>query len=397
MPEPALYAWYSAEEAISFFGSPADAQQLCDGQWVIFERTAICLTNIGEKWKASHFDKASSFYWVADQPYHVSDGRGGSFLPTRVREGSALNYWIRLFVRPPQVEKYLYAGELAMGHLLLASVNAEIGSAHFNLRPTLPSKVLSEIGGLKLGDLNFDAVDAALDRLREPTAVHDRLDVLQAVVNYWHGPIRPDDGMSEALLAGRSLPLPLRWWYRWAGKRSEIMTAQNFLFVPNHENPRYRPAIVDGRLLFYADNQYAYIDNQHAYQWSTLPDGDDPPVFGRYKDDELWEAEGVSVSEHLILACLFEAVMCHAKYGVWCKWLEEDKFAELVENVPPLAIAPWRWTGLRFFAGRGAFMCAAMEKENDKKRYEVSIAAKTEHPVQFLKPLLGPTQYYGSL
>lgn len=49
------------------------------------------------------------------------------------------------------------------------------------------------------------------------------------------------------------------------------------------------------------------------------------------------------------------------------------------------------------FAGRGAFMCAAMEKENGKTKYQVSIGAKTEHPVQFLKALLDQTPYYGAL
>ncbi len=59
MPDPKLYAWYSAEEAIALFGSPDEAQRLRDDQWVIFENTAICLTVVGKKWAASHFDKAS--------------------------------------------------------------------------------------------------------------------------------------------------------------------------------------------------------------------------------------------------------------------------------------------------------------------------------------------------
>jgi|SRR5690242_20817592 hypothetical protein len=123
MAEPELYAWYSAEEATSLFGSPAEAQRLCDGQWLIFENTAICLTDIGKKWGASHFHNGSSFYWVAKRAYRVSDGPG-SFLPTRVRNANYYNYWIRLFVRPPQAEKYLYAGELAMGHLAVGSWRA---------------------------------------------------------------------------------------------------------------------------------------------------------------------------------------------------------------------------------------------------------------------------------
>ncbi len=397
MPEPTLYAWYSAEEAISFFGSPADARRLCDDQWAIFDKTAICLASIGAKWKSSHFDKASSFYWVADKPYRVSDSIGATFVPAEVLPSSGPKRSIRLFVRPPGAERYRYVGELDPPSVLVKSLNAEVGAAYFNVSPTLPSRVLAELG-IKLGELDFAAVDAALDRLRQPTTVQDRVSVLQKLVHYWHGPIGLEDGISEAEMKIFTLPSVLRWWYQWAGRRSEIMTAENFLFVPNNkENPRYQPTIVDGHLLFYVENRYAYAERESAYQWSTLPDGDDPPVFGRTNDDQPWQAEGIRLSEHLILACLFEAIMCHAKYGVWCKRLEEDRFVAIAQNIAPIAIPPWRWRRLQFYAGRGAFMCAAIDDENSKIWHEVSIAAKTEHPLQFLKPLLGQSRYYGAI
>ena len=95
-----------------------------------------------------------------------------------------------------------------------------------------------------------------------------------------------------------------------------------------------------------------------------------------------WEQEDVRLSEHLILACLFEAVVCHARYGASTSWLEEEKLSEIAMTIPSVAIAPWRWNdGTRFFAGRGAFMCAAGGT--------VWIGAKTEHPLQFLRPYLG--------
>jgi hypothetical protein len=49
-------------------------------------------------------------------------------------------------------------------------------------------------------------------------------------------------------------------------------------------------------------------ENQGCYFWSTLPEGDDPPVFGRENDAEPWRPEAMTVSEHLILACLLEAI-----------------------------------------------------------------------------------------
>lgn len=227
---------------------------------------------------------------------------------------------------------------------------------------------------------NFASLDIALDLLRRPTTVHDRLGILQHLVNFWHGPIRPEDGMSDAEVAGVPLPLPLRWWYRWAGKRSDVMSGQNHLFVPRDLGRKYGQLTVkDGRLYFYAENQ-------GVYQWSTLPHGEDPPVFGRYGGRGRWGQEDITLTEHLILMCLFDAVMCHANYGASAAWLDEDRFDAIAGNIPPLAIRPWRWMHTKFFAGGDAFMFAAKNgTANGKKGYSVWVGAKTEHPLQFLR------------
>jgi hypothetical protein len=130
------------------------------------------------------------------------------------------------------------------------------------------------------------------------------------------------------------------------------MSGQNHLFVPRDQERKHgQIAVKDGRLYFYAENQ-------GVYQWATLPHGDDPPVFGRYEGNGRWAREGITLSEHLILTCLFEAVMCHAKYRASAAWLVEDRFDTIAKNIPPLAIRPWRWTQTRFFAGQGG--CAAI-------------------------------------
>jgi hypothetical protein len=224
--------------------------------------------------------------------------------------------------------------------------------------------------------LDPTSLDVALDSLRSPTTVEDRLGVLRQLVDFWHGPIKPKDGMSDGELAGVRLPLPLRWWYRWAGNRTEVMSTQNILRMPVDERHKYRQLTVEGDYLHF------YDENQGVYHWSTLTHGDDPPVFGRYDSTDQWEQEDVTLSEHLILACLFEAVLCHARYGASTSWLEEEKLSEIAMTIPSVAIAPWRWNdGTRFFAGRGAFMCAAGGS--------VWIGAKTEHPLQFLRPYVG--------
>jgi hypothetical protein len=237
-------------------------------------------------------------------------------------------------------------------------------------------------------DQEIAAVDSALDRLRTPTTIEDRLEVLRQLVVFWHGPIGPDDGMSESELAGIPMPLPLRWWYRWAGKRAEVMTGQNILFKPRDDKHKYwELEIEDGRLLF-------YVENQGVYHWSTLPDGDDPPVFGRYASTDPWEKEEITLSEHLILACLFEAVICHAEYRASAAWIEDAKFAEIAKHMQPVATAPWRWLNLRFFARRGAFMCAG---KNGDGGYSVSLGAKTEHSLQFLKRYVNDDWEYVAL
>jgi hypothetical protein len=235
-------------------------------------------------------------------------------------------------------------------------------------------------------DHDASALDRALDRLRAPTTVHDRLDVLRQLVDFWHDPIRPEDGMSDAEIGGMALPLPLRWWYRWAGKRNDVLSGQNVLFVPRDYRNKYRVlAVRDGRLRF-------YVENQGVYEWATLPNGDDPPVFGRYDLRGRWVQEQVTLSEHLILMCLFEAVMGRNNYGASKAWLDEKRLEVIVRHIPALAIRPWRWMGARFFAHSGAFMCAAENGTSDgAKWFSVWIAAKTAQPLQFLKPLLDDT------
>lgn len=190
--------------------------------------------------------------------------------------------------------------------------------------------------------------------------------------------------MSDAEMTSQRLPLPLRWWYRWAGKRSEIMSGQNFLLVPRDYQNKYRMLqVTNGRLLF-------YVENQGVYQWSTLQHGDDPPVFGRYEGRGRWAKEGVTLSEHLILMCSFEAVMCHARYEASAAQLEERKLREIVGHIPPLAIGRWRWGNTTFFASRGAFMNVAENcpPNGSKGYYSVWIGAKTPEPLQFLTPLV---------
>jgi hypothetical protein len=305
---------------------------------------------------------------VADQPY---------FVPTQVVGPKGKERAIHLFASPPESQEFLYVGELEPSYKSVAPGNGNHRMAMFAVRPALPSALWVRFGGLPLGDLDFAAVDRALESLQRSTTAEDRLGVLKQLVEFWHGPIKPEDGMSDAELAGVPLPTPLRWWYRWAGKRTEIMSGQNILYRPVD---KYWQLSVEGSHLRF------YCENQGCYFRSTLTQGDDPPVFGRYDSTDPWEQEDVTLSEHLILACMFEAVICHAKYGASAP-LDVDKLSEITSRIPPVAIAPWRWEGSRFYAGQGAFMWAT-------KCGYVWIGAKMEHPLQFLRPYIDDDWVY---
>ena len=322
MTEPRLYGRYDRSEAVTLFGSEAEARSLCDGQWVVFPDVVLCLAGVGGPPRHSHFGNGSSFCWVADKPYRVNDDGHARFLPREVVGPQAEVRKIHLFVRGAGSGRYLYVGEVGPSHRYGFSGYDSHGEASFDLRPTLPSGVWAVVGGFRPGDPDHAAVDAALDRLRSPIGVEERLGVLRQLVEYWHGPIRPEDGFGEKDLEGLVFPYPLRCWYRWAGRRTKVMSGQNTLLGP------CEVIIRDDLLVFYGENQW-------CYEWATLFEGDDPPVFGRSEATDPWEPEGITLSEHLILACLFEGVMAHSPYGASASWLGASALDGIIEHIPP--------------------------------------------------------------
>ncbi len=371
-----LYGWYDHGEAIALLGAEDESQSHCDGQWVIFPQVVIGFAEIGELPRKSHFTNGGEFCWVAEKPYQVNDDQHMKFVPQDVISLHA-DRPILLFVRPHGSERYRYVGHLEPACKFSLSGRDNWGEAYFSLSPALPSEVWAEIGDFSPGDLDHAAIDAALERLRCPSNVEERLWVLRQVVEYWHGPISPKDGFSDQELKGLTMPYPLRWWYRWAGRRERIMRGQNFLLAPD------KLRVQDGLLEFYVENQY-------CYQWGTHVEGEDPPVFGRSETTDTWNPEGIALSEHLILACLFEATMCHSPYGASASWLEQSVLDKIIEYIPPIAINPWRWGGsAQLFAKGGAFMYTMPNGEiKGEQGYSVWIGAKIEHPLRFLKPFI---------
>lgn len=387
MQEPKLYDRFDRQSAIAATGATPEARSFCDGQWVIWDNAAICFADLGEPHYKSYFESGGTFAWVAERPYAVSNEAYMTFVPQEVVGPENASRTIWLFVRSGPTGVYRLIGRLYSCHRAQNSAQFNHGEAYFALTPAIPSEVWQQLGGFDPGDQVYATVDSALESLQGETNTAERLEILKTLVRFWHGEISPNDGMSEAELAGIDMPSVLRWWYRYAGHRGNILTGQNKLMPPARLSLNS-----DGKLVFYGENQW-------CYQWATLTDEDDPLVFGREDDSQPWSSEGITLSEHLILACLFEGIMCHSCYGASAAWLNEDIVAQIIDRIPSVAISGWNWCDkTRFFAKNGAFMFVSGNGDfYGAKGYSVWIGSKTEKPVAFLKPMLNDSWDYISV
>ena len=118
MTQPQLYQSYVTEKIVSFFGTPGEAESFCNGQWLIFPKSVICLAHVGKQPERSFFENGSQFYWVADQPYHVNNsGTYWHSVPAQVvgsREGNARSTSLHGRRTSPE---FLYLGELEPSYM----------------------------------------------------------------------------------------------------------------------------------------------------------------------------------------------------------------------------------------------------------------------------------------
>jgi hypothetical protein len=375
---PELYRQYDRQQAVAFFGLLENAKALCGGQWLIMPNAVLCLTNVGKPPRESYIYPASRFCWVADQPYHAANDEW-KFLPLEVRAGFKKQRPIHLFVRADSTQPLTYVGELAPTRVWGKRLCNEFGSGNFDLSPTLPCRVWEKLGGPSADEMDIFALDHALHNLDQTKSVHERLTALRELAEYWHGPIGGGEGYAEQQLQGKPIPFPLRWWFQIAGHNDTILSGQNDLLSPGQLTLDQ-----DGRLLF-------YVENQGVYLWSTILDGDDPPVWGKFNESSKpWTEEGMSLSEFLIGVCLFESII-KAPFGASAACAEQAIVNEISGELTPLPLAPWHWQGYpsRFYAKSGAFMfvCPNGDKHGNPA-YSIWIAAKTEQPLAFLKPIV---------
>jgi uncharacterized protein (TIGR02996 family) len=72
-----------------------------------------------------------------------------------------------------------------------------------------------------------------------PETRQNRWCLVEEFIEVWHGPLRPEDGYSEAELQaaeqrlGYKLPAALREWYALAGRRNDVWSHQDHLWSPD--------------------------------------------------------------------------------------------------------------------------------------------------------------------
>jgi hypothetical protein len=221
-------------------------------------------------------------------------------------------------------------------------------------------------------------LDGILGRLRQASTVHARLAVLRELVEHFHGPIGPWDGLDKEV-CDRRLPMPLLWWYRLVGRREDLLKDPGRL----HELEALVPE-EDGRIYFCVEISCG------SSGWATNSEGEDPPVWCSIDGDPAWVAMDATLSECLIQACLEEAIVS-APYQGRAR-VGADTMARLAALMPPLRLAPGTWgVGRNYFhAGNGALLMATQYDRDGtvEPEFAVTIGAWTEHPLLAVRGLV---------
>jgi hypothetical protein len=155
----------------------------------------------------------------------------------------------------------------------------------------------------------------------------------------WHGPWRPEYGVSPGETKSRTMPAPLREFLEFAGNWPRLA-------VQNHVLHASEMRIQDEKLVF-------YVENQGVCDWATMAaEADDPPVWVRedYPGEPWLEEE--RLSRFLLQLVVFETVMGAAQSASAVD-LPLETAEQLMRRLHELPLNPWHWPvhPTRFFAG----------------------------------------------
>lgn len=160
---------------------------------------------------------------------------------------------------------------------------------------------------------------------------------LEKFILFWHGPRRARYGEPESALAAFPLPYPLKRLYafagRWPPSNPDYSRAANTFCVQDALRPFSGLERSD-------DGKVVFLDeNQGNWTCTTLPEGDDPPVwvedvFEVYQQRR-WRLVTPSLSRFLVTFCLQESLFG----ATFC--VSDETFAALFESSKGIAVPLW--------------------------------------------------------
>ncbi len=113
-------------------------------------------------------------------------------------------------------------------------------------------------------------------KLMEAVTASDRMNALCTFIEFWLGPRQASYGESAQALSERSLPMPLKRLYEFAGRWPHWGNSESAMPAFSHQDGLVAMEDLksedDGKIVF-------LWENQGNWSCRTLPEGDDPPVW----------------------------------------------------------------------------------------------------------------------
>lgn len=206
----------------------------------------------------------------------------------------------------------------------------------------------------------------------------DPLVLVEDLAQAWFSPLRPTDGIPSAEIARASAPVPaaLRSFYKLAGRREDLATANDPMLMPHELEARA------GIVPF-------WYENQAVVAWAyALADGDDedPPVYVTdhrtgWSDmaDARWIRETDRMSQFLLEMTAFRAIGQGSRgIGGGSAFVDDAEELEAVVERWVQIGDDWHWPSdpTRFFGGRDIIVQAVWPEGGGQG--ELHVQARSE-------------------
>jgi len=360
--EPQIHHRYSRDEAIAFFRSTEAALEAYDGQWVIFPHAILCFAVVDGHPHRGSFPRSNAFTWSTRKTLSMLDSDCFAFLPAEVRSTQHSERW--LFAKRQEWEDYMLVGKLDRSRS--AGHEQTTRYASFRFTPVLPSALWRKLNGMSPTLPDHTKLDKTLLQLGPNSNSDDRFGALKQLVEYWYGPIMPEDAFIESDLWGLQMPRALRSWYLLAGRHKSIMDD----FLVHFASP-VELRQEEGKLVFYWGEMLG------GPFWGSPLEGDDPQVFVRETYPRTpWRAEPLTITE-LMLSNILDNAITTAPYGADAHNLQAETIAAITEPMSPLAIPEKDGENTTYYVKDGVYVLSGSGS--------IYIGAMSEHPLQHLR------------